>query len=136
MSTPLLLSSIIVVLLASPLAWITTLAVLIVAFAGVEAIARRRLLSFVASVAMLIGLLALVLIVAVLLKDYWYLVLSVLLGAAALALLIGNIRDLRHGWRGRGDEVSRRRWGTAAARGAAPGKADRDRQGLPALSVK
>ena len=40
---------------------------------------------------------------AVFLKDCRCLVLSDLLGAAALALLIGNIRDMRHGWRGRGE---------------------------------
>ncbi len=105
-STPLLLVAVIAILNSRSLYSLTAVGNLILLFIAVEAFARRRLVSFIGSVAMLIGLLALVLIVAVLLKDYWYLVLSVLLGAAALALLIGNIRDLRHGWRGRGDEVS------------------------------
>jgi energy-coupling factor transporter transmembrane protein EcfT len=49
-----------VVLVASPLAWITTIAVLAAAFAGVEAIARRRLLSFLASMLLLAGTIALI----------------------------------------------------------------------------
>ena len=48
-STPLLLASVIVVLVASPVAWIIDIAVLACAFIGVEAIARRRFLSFLAS---------------------------------------------------------------------------------------
>ena len=81
-STPLLLSSIIVVLLASPLAWITTLAVLIVAFAGVEAIARRRLLSFVASVLLLTAAAALIVGLTLLFVKHWRTAISVLVGTA------------------------------------------------------
>jgi hypothetical protein len=96
-STPLLLSSVIVVLLASPLAWITTIGVLIVAFAGVEAIARRRLLSFVASVLLLIATAALIVGLAVLFLKHWRTAISVLVGAAALVLLFGNLEELRRG---------------------------------------
>jgi len=96
-STPLLLSSIIVVLLASPLAWITTLAVLIVIFAGVEAIARRRLLSFVASLLLLAAAAALIIGLTLLFIKHWRTAISVLLGAAALVLLFGNLEELRRG---------------------------------------
>lgn len=96
-STPLLLGSIIVVLLASPLAWITTLAVLIVAFAGLEAIARRRLLSFVASVLLLTATAALIVGLTLLFLKHWRTAISVLVGAAALVLLFGNLEELRRG---------------------------------------
>jgi hypothetical protein len=96
-STPLLLGSVIVVLLASPLAWITTLAVLIVVFAGVEAIARRRLLSFVASVLLLAAAAALIVGLTLLFIRHWRTAISVLVGAAALVLLFGNLEELRRG---------------------------------------
>jgi hypothetical protein len=94
-SPPLLLGSIIVVLLASPLAWISTLAVLIVVFAGVEAIARRRLLSFVASVLLLAAATALIVGLTLLFIKHWRTAISVLGGAAALVLLFGNLEELR-----------------------------------------
>jgi hypothetical protein len=96
-STPLLLSSIIVILLAAPLAWISTLAVLIVAFAGVEAIARRRLLSFVASALLLTVAAALIVGLTLLFLKHWRTAISVLVGAAALTLLFGNLEELRRG---------------------------------------
>jgi len=96
-STPLLLGSIIVVLLGSPLAWISTLAVLILAFAGVEAIARRRLLSFVASVLLLAAATALIVGLTLLFIKHWRTAISVLVGAAALVLLSGNLEELRRG---------------------------------------
>jgi hypothetical protein len=96
-STPLLLSCVIVVLLASPLAWITSVAVLAAAFAGVEAIARRRLLSFIASLLLLIAVVALIVGFIALLARHWRTAISLLVGAAALALLLGNLRDLRRG---------------------------------------
>jgi hypothetical protein len=97
LSTPLLLGSIIVVLVASPLAFLTTIAVLIVLFAGVEAVARRRLLSFVASVLLLTAAAALIVGFILLLLNHWRTAVSVLVGAAALLLLVGNLRDLRRG---------------------------------------
>ncbi len=96
-STPLLLGSIIVVLVASPLASITTIAVLAAAFAGVEAIARRRLLSFLASMLLLAGAIALIVGFTLLFLKHWRTAISLLVGAAALALLLGNLRDLRRG---------------------------------------
>jgi hypothetical protein len=98
-STPLLLVSIIVVLTAPPLTWVTTLAVLAAAFLGVEAIARRRFLSFVASTLLLAGTIALGGGFIVVFRQHWRIAVSVLLGAAALALLVGNLRDARHRWR-------------------------------------
>jgi hypothetical protein len=63
----------------------------------VEAFARRRFLSFLASV-----LLAAVVVAAVAIvplgHQYWKYALAALFGLAALALLIGGIGDLCHGW--------------------------------------
>ncbi len=110
-STPLLLIAVIAILNSRSLASLTAVGNLILLFIAVEAFARRRLVSFIGSFVMLIGLIVVVLIIALLLKDYWHLVLSALLAAAALALLIGNIGDLRHGWRGR-ESTSDERLGT------------------------
>ncbi|MBV8998152.1 MAG: hypothetical protein JO304_03770 [Solirubrobacterales bacterium] len=94
-STPLLLGSIIVVLLASPLAFIATIAALILLFAGVEAIARRRLLSFVASILLLLATVALVVGIVLLLLKHWRTAVAIIVGIAAVTLLIGNVQDLR-----------------------------------------
>jgi hypothetical protein len=94
-STPLLLGSIIVVLLVSPLAFITTIGALILLFAGVEAIARRRLLSFLASTVLLLATAALVVGLILLFLKHWRTAISVVVGIAALALLAGNLQDLR-----------------------------------------
>jgi hypothetical protein len=98
-STPLLLASVVVVLTASPAAMISTIAVLAAAFIGVEAIARRRFLSFLASSILLVATIALGVVFILLFLQHWRIAISVLVGAAALALLLGNLRDLRHGWR-------------------------------------
>ncbi len=98
-STPLLLASVIVILIARPLAWITTIALLGVSFVGVEAFARRRFLSFLASTLLLAAAIVLVGGFLVLFHKHWRIALSVVFGAAALALLIGNLGDVRHGWR-------------------------------------
>jgi hypothetical protein len=96
-STPLLLGCVIVVLLAPPLAWISTIAVLAVAFAAVEAIARRRLLSFLASMLLVIAVVALIVGFIVLFLKHWRIAISLLVGAAALSLLLGNLRAVRRG---------------------------------------
>ncbi len=96
-STPLLLGCIIVVLVATPLAWITTIACLVAIFAGVEAVARRRLFSFLASVLLLAGAAVLIVGLTLLFLTHWRIAISVLIGLAALALLIGNLRELRRG---------------------------------------
>ena len=90
-----LLGSIIVVLIASPLAWIIDIAVLACAFIGVEAIARRRFLSFVASTILLVVALALIVGFILLLLEHWRIAISLLVGAAALVLLFANLRDAR-----------------------------------------
>ena len=90
-----LLGSVIVVLVASPLATITTIAALAVLFTGVEAIARRRLLSFLASLLLLGATIALIVGVILLFHRHWRTAISVLVGAAALALLVANFRDIR-----------------------------------------
>ena len=94
-STPLLLGSVIVVLVASPLASITTIAILASAFIGVEAIARRRFLSFLASTILLLGGIVLCVGFVLLLLTHWRTAISLLVGTAALALLVGNLRDIR-----------------------------------------
>jgi hypothetical protein len=99
LSTPLLLASVIVVLTASPAAIVSTVVVLAAAFIGVEAIARRRFVSFVASSMLLVLTIGLGVALILLFLHHWRIVISALVGAAALALLVGNLRDLRHGWR-------------------------------------
>jgi hypothetical protein len=66
---------------------------------GVEAFARRRFASFVASTVVLAALVALGTGSVLLFHDHWRIAISALIGVAALALLIGNLGDLRHGWR-------------------------------------
>ena len=106
-STPLLLALVPVILLAQPLAWITTLAALAALFLGVEAFARRRLLSFAASTLILIAIAAIVVLFVELSQQYWKIALSALFGVAALALLAGNLGDLRHRWRRGGSGIDR-----------------------------
>jgi hypothetical protein len=95
LSTPLLLASVIVVLIFSPLAFLTTVAVLILIFSGVEAIARRRLLSFLASTALLVVSIALVVGLVLLFLKHWRTAIAVLVGIAAVALLAANLQELR-----------------------------------------
>ncbi len=90
-SIPLLLGSIVVALTASPLALATTLVVIGAAFASVEAIARRRFLSLVLGVGLLVATLMLSGAIVLLFLTHWRLAVSVLLGVAALALLTVNL---------------------------------------------
>jgi hypothetical protein len=94
-STPLLLSSVILVLVVSPLALITDIAILACLFIGFEAIARRRFLSFFASVVLLIVAVALGVGLFLLFLKHWRLALSLVIGVAAIALLIANLRAMR-----------------------------------------
>jgi hypothetical protein len=94
-STPLLLSSAILVLVVSPLALIIDIAILGCVFSAFEAIARRRFLSFLASLALLAAVVALGVGLVLLFLRHWRIALSVLIGVAALALLIANLRTMR-----------------------------------------
>ena len=94
-STPLLLASIILVLIASPLVWTLDILTLVCLFIGVEAIARRRFLSFVASLALLALLLALGVGFVLLLLAHWRLALSLLAGVGAVVLLLANVSAMR-----------------------------------------
>jgi hypothetical protein len=94
-STPSLLASAIVLLVGSPLAWTIEIAVLVSAFIGAEAIARRRFLSFLGSTILLADALALGVGFILLFLKHWRTAISLLIGAAALALLFGNLRDAR-----------------------------------------
>jgi hypothetical protein len=98
-STPLLLALVPVVLLARPLAWLTTIGAAAVLFIGMEAFARRRFLSFVGSTLLLAATVVIVVEFVRLGHQYWKYALAALFGLAALALLVGNVGDLRHGWR-------------------------------------
>jgi hypothetical protein len=97
-STPLLLAAPIVVLIASPLAWIPTIGALAALFLGVEAIGRHRFISFLGSLLLVAGVIAALGGLFYLARYHWQIALSAVLGAAALAVLIGNLGDLRHGW--------------------------------------
>ncbi len=94
-STPLLVLTIVVLLLGPPWAFGTSAAVFLIAFLGVEAAARGRLLGFAAGLASAVLTAAVVIaFVAGLLRN-WQVVLAVVLGLAALVLLVTNIRELR-----------------------------------------
>jgi hypothetical protein len=94
-STPLLLSSIILILVVSPLALIIDIAILACLFIGVEAIARRHFLSFFASLVLLLVAVALGAGLILLFLRHWRTALSLVIGAAAIALLIANLRAMR-----------------------------------------
>jgi hypothetical protein len=98
-STPLLLAMVPVILLARPLAWITTLLVLVVLFIGVEAFARRRFLSFLGSSVMVLTVVGICVSFVELFHKHWRIALSAVFLVAALALLIGNLGDLNSGRR-------------------------------------
>jgi hypothetical protein len=94
-STPLLLSSVILILVVSPLAWIVDIGVLACVFLGFEAIARRRFLSFLASVGLVVVTVAVMVGLIVLFLRHWRIALSLVIGVAAVALLIANLRAIR-----------------------------------------
>jgi hypothetical protein len=98
-SAPLLLVSVIVVLNARPLTWIATISALAGLFMGVEAFARRRFASFLASALLLVVAIALGAGFVLLFHGHWRIAVSAVIGVAALALLVGNVGDLRHRWR-------------------------------------
>lgn len=94
-STPLLVLTIVVLLLGPPWAFATSVAVFLLAFLGVEAAARGRLLGFAGGLVSTVLVVAVVIaLVAGLLRN-WQLVLAVVLGLAAVVLLATNIRELR-----------------------------------------
>lgn len=101
LSTPLLLGLVPVVLLARPLAWLTTIVVVALLFIGMEAFARRRFLSFLASTLLLSVTIVVVFAFVRLGHAYWRYALAAVFAVAALALLIGNLGDLAYRWRGR-----------------------------------
>ena len=107
LSTPLLLALVPVVLLAQPLTWLTTIIAAALLFIGMEAFARRRFLSFVASTLLLAATFVVVVLFVRLGHQYWRYALATVFGIAALAVLIGNLGDLGHGWR-RGGAVDER----------------------------
>ena len=96
-STPLLLGALAVGLVASPLVVSLDITILVIAFIGVEAIARRRFISFLGSVILLVVALGLSVGFVLLLLKHWRIAVSLLVGVAALALLFANLQALRRG---------------------------------------
>jgi hypothetical protein len=96
-STPLLLACLVIGLIASPLAVTIDIVILAIAFISVEAIARRRFLSFLGSMLLLVGALALSVGFVILLLEHWRIAISLVVGAAALALLFANLKAIRRG---------------------------------------
>jgi hypothetical protein len=94
-STPLLLSSLILILVVSPLAWIVDITVLACLFLGCEAIARRRFVSFLGSLTLLVAAVAIGAGLVFLFLNYWRVALSLVIGIAAVALLVANLRAIR-----------------------------------------
>ena len=90
-SVPLLLSCIAVALTASPLALVTTILIFAAVFMGIEAIARRRFVSFLARLLLLLAGVGLSGALVLLFLAHWRLAVSVLIGVAALMLLLGNL---------------------------------------------
>lgn len=87
-------SSIIVVLVASALAWIIDNdSVVASTFIGVEAIARRRFLSLMVSTVLLLATVALGVGLMLLFLNNWRIAISLVLGVAAVALLIAKEGD-------------------------------------------
>jgi hypothetical protein len=98
-SAPLLLALVPVILLAESLAVISSIVVFGYAFLAAEAFARRRLVSLLASTLLILAIVAVVLFLVDVIPQYWKIGVSALFSVAALALLAGNLGDLRRGWR-------------------------------------
>ncbi len=94
-STPLLVLTVVVLLLGPPLAFLTSLVLVIVLFLGVEAAARGRLIAFLAGLlaTAVTATLGVVLVLALL--QSWRVVLAALLLLLAGVLLVVNVRELR-----------------------------------------
>jgi hypothetical protein len=90
-SIPLLLGCIVLALLAPPLALVTTLAVIAAAFTGVEALAHRRLLALLVNLFFVVVALAFMGALVLLFLEHWRWAVSVVIGLAALVLLVGNL---------------------------------------------
>ncbi len=95
LSTPLLVLTVVVLLLGPPLAFLTSLVLVVLLFFGVEATARGRLLRFVVGLVLLGLTVAVVAGVVIGLVQNWRIVLAVLLSLLALVLVIVNVRELR-----------------------------------------
>jgi hypothetical protein len=78
-----------VVVVGPPVAWFTTVVVHCLAFLGVEALRRRRFVSFLASTALLAGAIGVAVTFVVLFRQHWRVAIAVLIAVAALALLAG-----------------------------------------------
>jgi hypothetical protein len=97
LSTPLLIVTVVVLLLGPPLAFLTSLTLVVLLLFGVEAAARGRLLRFFVGLVLLGLTVAVVGALAIGLVQNWRIVLAVLLSLLALVLLVGNVGELRRG---------------------------------------
>jgi hypothetical protein len=96
LSAPLMLASVVALLFLplDPLLLVIPAAVLV--FLSVEAFARKRLLTFLRTVLVMVVLLVLLYLVGRWFLDYWRIGLAVVVGGTALVLLVSSLRDI---WR-------------------------------------
>jgi hypothetical protein len=96
-STPLLVATIVVLLTAPPLAFLSSVALFVGLFLGVEAAARGRLLSFLVGLVLTVATVAAVVVLVLGLLRSWQVVLAGLLTLVAVGLFAVNVRELRRG---------------------------------------
>jgi hypothetical protein len=97
LSTPLLFAAVAFLFFDQNVAVITGLVVFAVVFLGVEAIARRRFLAYAMTIVLAVLAVGLAVLVAQEVFGRWQTVLAAVFGAAAVATLVVNLRDLRRG---------------------------------------
>ena len=69
--------------------------VLVLVFSGFEALARRRFVSFLGSLLLVLVVVTVAVGLVALFLRHWRTALSLVIGFAALALLVANLRTLR-----------------------------------------
>lgn len=97
LSTPLLIVTVVVLLLGPPLAFLTSLTLVVLLLFGVEAAARGRLLRFFVGLALLGVTVVVVAGLVIGLVQNWRIVLAVLLSLLAVVLAVVNVGELRRG---------------------------------------
>jgi hypothetical protein len=95
LSSPLLIAALVVLLLRPPGPFLTALGAVLLAFFAIEAVARKRALVFVRVVVVTAAALVATVTLTAVALAHWRVTASVLLGLAAVALLVLNISDLR-----------------------------------------
>jgi hypothetical protein len=90
-------ATIVVLLTAPPLAFLSSVALFVGLFLGVEAAARGRLLSFLVGLVLTVATVAAVVVLVLGLLRSWQVVLAGLLTLVAVGLFAVNVRELRRG---------------------------------------